>query len=1177
MDFSTDQKRVINLWDKNLLVSAAAGSGKTAVLTERIVKKICDEKASADRMLIVTFTNAAAREMRERIGEKLRKRLAQNPSDEHIRKQMSALHTAQITTIDSFCLYLLKNHFEEIGLDPSFKIAEADEIAQVSSDAFDEVVEEFFVEGNQDFLDLVEIYAPKGKFGPFSDIVKKLYNSVSSYAYPFDYLEKMLADESRDIWDMPFAKFILDYENAVLPEVKKEYVFVQTSAKDTSLLNYFTEASNKISLIDSLLAGDYNSRTRHFSTMEKVDFRKGPRAKDEDKELKVILSEKIDDCNKVMTDLRSKFHPYDESTTEQLIRDGIHSSNSLIRFLIAYMKKLEDKKMERGIIDFNDMEHLALKVLVCKEGEELKPTQTALCYRDYFDEVMIDEYQDSNDVQETILNIISKQEESRGNRFMVGDIKQSIYKFRQAKPEIFAKKSDTYSTDEKEKDVKIILSKNYRSRSEVLDAVNCVFEKCMKKEVGGVEYTSDQRLNLGRTDYIQSPSNNKAELLIFTPDSAKDATTEENRLIVTNAVEYEARVVAERIQKLLSDKTQIADRKKDDEGNDVEYLRDIRYSDIAILLRATKDKDVVYQRILKEYGIPAYVISKSGYYGAWEIKLIISLLTVIDNPRQDIPLFAVMTSFIGGFTDGEIAIARAKSKKKRLFDSLKDYIEKGKDEELKNKLKSFLEEIETFRRESVYTSATDMLMKIYRHYDYPNMIASLPGGEQRSANIRLLSETADNYEKNGKFGIHDFIKYIEVIKAKEVDMGEANILDENSNVVRIMTVHASKGLEFPVCFVAGLGTGFKKDRDQIVLDDDFGAGCKAYNLKNRTVLDSPIRNAILMKNDIEFYGEEIRVLYVAMTRAKEKLILSGNITKELGKRVSPKALTSCGCYMDMVYPIVEDNPGIFDIKCVDSSSFEIHDIIKDISLSSKRDMLEKTEGTEEFKEYTYNNPLPSNLFVKTTVSELKKAAYQESEDGEKVMFETDLRKKPRFLSDDEEQIGGSRRGSAYHRVMELMDFANVYDGDLLANLRTHRRKMVDNLFIYEEDDALVNEKKIAEFLNTDLAKRMSNAAKNNKLYLEQPFVMSVNAKEVNEEFPDTEKVLVQGVIDVYFEEDGKLILMDYKTDRVESEEELVTRYKTQLDYYAEALSRLEKKPVAEIMIYSFSLGKVITI
>ncbi len=1170
MGWTTEQQKVIDLRNKNIIVSAAAGSGKTAVLTERIAGKICaDKNASIDRMLIVTFTNAAAAEMRDRIGKRLREKLAREPDNAHIRKQIAILHTAQITTIDSFCLYILKNHFEEIGVDPAFRIANDGEKAEIQNEAFDETIEELFLEYDDEFVDLVEMYAPKGKFGNLKELVFSLSNSAQSTPYPYETLEKCIVEDAGDIWNSDFVTFLNDYESNYLEAALEMYSEARDLLSETMLDKHLEEVNAKISFINGLLESDFRFRMRSFIKIPKVDLRYGRKAFDENTlEIKPEAEKLMNRGKKILENLSKKIHTCEEDSFEKNVKDGYKASNALIKTTLSFMKKFDEKKREAGIIDFNDMEHMALDILIEKDGDTLKPTSTALRYRDFFDEVMIDEYQDSNDVQETILGIVSKDEETTGNRFMVGDIKQSIYGFRLAKPDIFREKCEKYKKDEAGRDVRINLLHNFRSRGEVIDAVNFIFERCMQKSIGKIDYNEDEKLNLGNTDYKESPSDNTAEFIYFLESEKNDNPITKQ---LSNA-EYEAAIIAQRILELKEAKTQVYDRSTDS-------MREMEFSDIAILCRALSGgKDIVFQNVLTAAGIPAYVISKTGYYGAKEVQLILNLLSVIDNSRQDLPLLGVMHSFIGGFSEEEIARIRLESRNKRLSDSLYQYLLLGEDEEIKAKIEKFTDELEELKKMSVYMPASDMLREIYARYDYTVMVSSLPNGEQRLANVKMLIDTAEEYEQQGVVGIHDFVKFIEKMKKREVDMGEANILDENANVVKIMTIHKSKGLEFPICFVSSLGTKFMDTGDKMLFDTEFGIGGEAFDLDKRTKTVSPLKNAIALKKAIDEKGEEIRVLYVALTRAKEKLIMTGALSDDTksSEILSFVDIMESRSFADMVFPLIKDSD-LFEKRHYFSETYESDEVIKEVDKASRKDALLNISGEAFFEEYRYNKDPLDDLFVKTTVSELKKAAYLEREDGENTLYKKEEKKIPAFISKEEGEAGGAARGSAYHRVMELMDFEHIYDGDVKENLRAHRAKMVEKLFIYEEDDVLVNEKKILKFLDTELSHRMSRAAKEEKLYLEQPFVLSVNASEVNPGFPSEEKILVQGVIDVYFEEDGKLVLMDYKTDLVASEDELIARYKTQLDYYSEALSRLEKKPVSEILIYSFSLGEVIEV
>ena len=1180
MGFTPEQTKVAETINKNLIVSAAAGSGKTTVLTKRIVDKICGKEAedgekkespeemltSIDRMLIVTFTNAAAREMRDRIGKKFRDRLKKDPGNSDIRRQIAILHTAQITTIDSFCLYILRNHFEEIGLDPAFTVGTEGELKQISEEAFDEAVEDAFKEGSQSFLTLVETYAPKGVFKDFRELVTGIASAVDSMPYPYKVLKGFIKDENTDVWKSEAISVLKEYEDEFLDEAERLFTEIRDITEGSELVKHYQKACDEISFIQIMKSEDFRTRKKSLDDHKSIPLTYGAKKfSPEDTAIKVIADEKNSNAAEIYKEIKTNIHYAKEEDMEEFFKEGIVITNSLIDFVISYLEKYDTKKRDKGIVSFSDMEHMALQILVDENGN---PKETAKSYKAFFDEVMIDEYQDSNEIQEKILSTVSRGEAEKGNRFMVGDVKQSIYRFRHAEPNIFIERCKEYESEEKTNSERINLTRNFRSRQEVIDAVNYIFERCMKEKIGGVLYDDDAKLYLGKEDYVKFEHSNKAELLYF--DKKEFEESEEFRDLSKD--EIEARIVASKIRELVDNRVQIQD-------TDKQTSHDIQYSDIAILMRGMGNgQDVVYQKALKEANIPAYVISKAGYYSAPEVQLILNFLSIIDNPRQDLPLLNVLNSFIGSFTPDELAMIKQTDKRKRLIDCMYLYILKGNDEALKEKITRITDDFDELRRKSLYMSASDIIREIYEKYEYTVMVSSLPGGEQRLANVNLLAETADEYEDQGIFCIHDFIKYIERLKSRQ-DMGEANMLDEKANVVKIMTIHKSKGLEFPVCFIAGMHTTFKPPKGKILIDKKLGLGGDTFDIQNRTKGISPVKKAIFVKENKESIGEEIRVLYVALTRAKEKIFMTGMLPKELPAKddLSFVDIMKANSFMNMVYPLIKEQSDLFTVKKITPADMNINEILDDAEREIKKNSLKEIKAASEFEEFKYPHNSLAGMFVKTTVSELKKAAYLENEDGENTLYHEEEVRVPKIISDTETENGGAKRGSAYHRVMELMDFEHIYEGDIAANLKAHRKKMTDNLFIYEEDDALVREDKILKFLDTDLAKRMSEAAKKEKLYLEQPFVLSVPANEVNKEFPDTEKVLVQGVIDVYFEEDGKLILMDYKTDRVDAAEELIKRYKTQLDYYSEALSRLEKKPVAEVLIYSFALGEVITV
>lgn len=1179
MNFTPDQQKVIDLRNKNILVSAAAGSGKTAVLTERIAELVCgpdadmgkypvnpedDQRKQIDRILIVTFTKAAAREMRERIGKRLRERLEKRPSDSHIRRQILLLSTAHITTIDSFCQYILRNHFEDIGLDPSFKIANDTDKKMILDAAFDETVAVFLEEDSKSFKHLLECYAPKGRTANLRNMVFDLNYKAGSKPYPYEWLKSLAKDKITNLDESPFVKYLFEYENNYIDMALRYEEAAVNLASGTRFDKALSIASEEYSFLMCVRDKErFNERNEALRNFQKSRLSSPTKMTPEEALLKEEIYKYVNMARDVI-ELLVSYHKTDADAVLKHVNESIETADALIEFEIRFLQTFDRMKREANVIDFTDMEHLALEILVRKENGEILPTDTALSYRSYFDEIMIDEYQDSNDVQETILGVIAKVG-NEGNRFMVGDVKQSIYGFRMAKPEIFEDKYDRYSFDKNERDVKVCLSSNFRSRREVIDSVNAIFSQTMKKKIGGIDYTDEHKLIYGKTDYPEAGSNYKTELLYFDKDDKGD----EDPIVV------EARLVGNKINEMINSQMKVIRNAKTMEPVPLQY------KDIVILLQAAEGRDVIYKEELRKKNIPAYVISKTGYYSVPEVRLILNMLTVIDNPRQDMPLLSVLHSIIGKFTEEEIAIIRIDDRKNRLYESVRRYSLSGDNLKIKDKCERFLEKLEIYRGEAAYRTASEMIDEIYKDFDYLARSQSLPNGEQRFANVKLLLDTAEELEEQGLFGLHDFVKAMEDMTKKEVDTGEANILDENADVVKIMTIHKSKGLEYPVCFVSSFGKQFHSSAETAMTDDEFGIGVDAFNVDKRTQNPSLLKKVIGIKTDMELKGEELRVLYVALTRAREKLIMTafyndedklGSDKTEIGNVVGAKS------FMDIVAPIAKVESGLFEMRHVSSnelSAGECESITEDRNMRIQR--LLNAESDKSFEPFAYPHPSLEGLFTKTTVSELKKAAYLEREDGENTLYHDEEKKIPKFIAEEENEIGGARRGTAYHRVMELADFTGIYDGDLEANLIKRRKECVESLFISSEDDKLVSKRKLLKFFDTELARRMSAAAKKGNLYLEQPFVLSVDADKVRDNLPKDEKILVQGVIDVYFEEDGELVLMDYKTDRVDSGDELIRRYKTQLDYYAQALSRLEKKPVKEIFIYSFALDEVILV
>ena len=1188
MQFTREQQKVIDLRNKNILVSAAAGSGKTAVLVERILGLIMDEEnpVDIDRLLIVTFTNAAASEMRERIGTAIEKRLLLQPDNQHLQRQSTLLHHAQITTIDSFCLFIIRNNFNEIGLDPGFRVADSGEIELLKQDIINEIFEELLEkeETRDEFKMLMETLAFRGKEKLLEDTILKLYNFSQSFPWPKEWLQDRYEDyvvtgELEDtswgrLWQEEF-KFQLEQlqkrlQNAlsICMEPDGPYMYVQALEADMEIVDflYVKKWQEQYERMQNLSFARLSAKKDAAVSVEKKESIKGIR----------------DEVKKELGNLAKKYFSFSIETVKQQMEETAKVEKVLIDTVLLFTNRFEARKREKNILDFHDMEHLALDILIQriedeKTGEKSwKPTKAALDYRSYFKEIMIDEYQDSNLVQEYLLQSISGELEDRHNRFMVGDLKQSIYKFRLARPEIFLEKYHSYSLQDEAKMQRVDLHKNFRSRKQVIDSVNHVFYQIMGESLGKIEYTENEALYPGAV-YEEGMDDYTTELLLLekTEEDAKKA---------------EAVMVAGRIRQLVGS-FQVTDK-------ETGKLRPARFGDIVVLLRSNAGWDEEFYNVFMEQEIPACVTSKTGYFSAKEVQIVLSFLRTIDNPKQDIPLYGTMKSLLGRFTEEEIVQIKGVGKGS-LYDNLKAVTEG----ELGEKTQSFLETLNRYR-DLVYIMPIHKLLRVYlKETGYLHYFAGLTGGQQRLANVKMLLEKAENYEKTSYFGLFHFIRYMEQLQKYDIDASEAGMVDESQDVVRIMSIHKSKGLEFPICIVAGLSKKMNQQdvNASLVCDMDLGIGMEYRNPVSRIRNTDMRKNVLAEKMRTDNLGEELRILYVAMTRAKEKLILSGvvknyeeqmlfysEVKKSDTNKIATGILSKSTSFMDFIFPaIVRDNACIKTILWNPwevQKQKEAHAIYRQVERMEVEERIqappcgEEKEIGEILKKnfafvYSHNNL--QGLYAKTSVSELKMKAMEESDAEAYQLFEEPemVPYIPAFM-EEKGEVSGTTRGNAYHRVMELLDFSRCETTEevLESMEQLTREKVLDETYL-----PLIRKDKLEKFMQSDLAKRMKKASENHKLYREQPFVLGIPAVRVDEKFPAEEKVLIQGIIDAYFEEDGEIVLVDYKTDAVKNGEELIRRYETQVEYYKEALEKLTEKKVKEMILYSFALNQCVEV
>ena len=1271
MKFTPEQQRVIELHNSNILVSAAAGSGKTAVLVERIIRMICDGEhpADIDRLLIVTFTNAAAAEMRERIAAGITARLEADPGNEHIQKQSALLHNAQITTIDSFSLFLIRNHFNEIGLDPDFRVADEGEIKLLQQEVLAQLLEDayagqFVPEAPEQFHACVEYFCPGGRESVLEQHILNLSRYAGSFPWPAEWLEERKNDyaagDMEALVHSDYGQYLTERVNRTVEgclEKLREVKRLCELPDGPYMYGELTEA--EIEQLERLTS--CKDLEEQAAKVPAVTFARLPSKKDDSVDpAKRELAKAI--RNSVKDTLSDLSESYFKTPLELAVEQGKacrEPLRMLLDLVLEFDRRLLATKQERHLIDFSDMEHYALQILLKREKVEetgsigtdraktkyrIVPSDVAMEYRQYFQEILIDEYQDSNLVQEYLLSAISGEEEGRYNRFMVGDVKQSIYKFRLARPELFLEKYDTYQ--ETGDLCRIDLAKNFRSRIQVVDAVNDVFSRIMSREIGGIAYDDKAALYPGAVYPAQEdPAYGSELLLIRKPEKGEreesgigEQHAEGAGVLVDydNVRQLEALAIAARI-KQLKGSLQVMEKSAGE-------LRPVRYSDMVILLRTTSGWDEEFKKILEQQGIPVYITSKTGYFGALEVQELLQFLRVLDNPRQDIPLFGVMQSVFGGFTQEEIAQIRSggeghSRKRMTLYEALKEVAQSGRtveegeeisagesageEAELSQKADTFLQRIGHYRDLTPFTSIRDLLQRILDDYDYLNYVTALPAGSKRRANVEMLLTKASAFEKTSYFGLFHFIRYMEQLEKYDVDYGEADTLDENADVVRIMSIHKSKGLEFPVVFVSGLSKRFNmQDANQsLIVDMDLGVAVD-YVDSVRRIKNKTLRRTVLsakMKEDN--LAEELRVLYVALTRAREKLILTAVLDKadekwELAQMTGQERLTyldfcEAGSYMDFLLPILPQT-GIA-VKTLRTEDLAVEELREQLRMGDRREQLrliacgETTlTGDPEENErklmylrerfaYQYPHPGLQKLYNKTTVSELKIAAMAEKDEAAFHTFEEKevVPYIPGFRR-EQEKVSGAVRGNAFHRTMELLDFTYLFTESGLFtgcpnNYEEYRRGLDKNrlqnrleeflqretisLRLTEEYAKAVSLPKILNFLEQELAYRMWRAQEQGLLYREQPFVLGIDAKRLDPDLPEGEKVLIQGIIDVFFIEDGEIVLLDYKTDVIDSLEALWNRYNVQIQYYEEALTKLMQMPVKERILYSFYLEK----
>ena len=1178
-----------------------------------------------DKILVVTFTNAAASEMRERILDAIYKKIEESPDDANLQKQIILLNKASICTIDSFCLDVIKNNFYEIDVSANTRIADGTEILLLKQEVLDDIFEEKYIENDKNFLDLIDTYTKYNRDEDLKDLILNIYTYIQASPFPEEWLEEKVKmfdikenAEYSNFSNTPWGKIIIQnvdeiLENGILklqnlkrkmerfPELEKytnvinedinNYLYIKENLKDwDKSATIISEFKNKTWPTDKKITNDLKDEAKDIRDSVKDEFKKV-------KDLINCLSQEANDDIEYMYTILEK----------------------LKNLILEFSDRFYQKKREKNIMDFNDMEHLALKMLVKKdESGNVVKTDIAKRYEEKFEEIDIDEYQDSNLVQEYILTSVSK----GNNIFMVGDVKQSIYKFSQARPQLFIEKYNKYKLYPGDsEDRKIQLFKNFRSRKNILDFTNLVFENIMSKELGDIDYNQDEYLNLGASYVDISEQNLKTEIeIIDTSDEDNDIWKTEQEL--DNNIEntegdnqteervedvvLEARFVAKKIKELIDSKYQVVDKKLG--------KRDIKYKDISILLRSMTGVANIYEKEISELGIPVYSDSSGEYLQSIEIETIMSLLRIINNPMQDIPLVTVMRSPIGNFTDNELIEIRMNDRNSNFYDALT--------KTATPKVKKFLGLLEELREDEQYMALDEWIWNIYIKTGYMNYVSLMPNGNLRVSNLKMLFERAKQYESASFKGLFNFINFIDKIKFNSEDLTSAKIIGENENVVRIMSIHKSKGLEFPVVILAGTGKqfNFQDLNEKILLDQDLGIGPQYINSERHIEFKTLAKKALSIKAKNEAISEEMRVLYVALTRAKEKLIVVGRqkdvnkkmsdkqkvleIYSEDNKKINPYLLQKYKTYLDwleLIY-LKEGTASTKDIFSVNinkkadliknskQEDNEIEDIYAKIKNNAESynngENQETKDKIKQFLNWEYPYMGVSEIPTKTSVTKIKELANAEQIqektrelkiDIQEDKTQTSISAKPKFLNDSKDnKITNAQKGTVMHLCVQKMNEKEEYDllkiQDLIEELETKE-------LISSTEADCIDANRLLEYTKSNLWQELKEAKEINK---EKAFYINVKASKLYDNISNEidENILVQGVIDLYYiDKNDNLVLVDYKTDYVEKgkEELLVEKYKEQLNLYKEALEKSLNRKVKNMGIYSLYLNQFIQI
>ncbi|MDN4492271.1 helicase-exonuclease AddAB subunit AddA [Ureibacillus aquaedulcis] len=1221
--WTDEQWKAIWATGQDTLVSAAAGSGKTAVLINRMIEKVISSEnpIDVDELLVVTFTNASAAEMRHRMAEALEKEIAKDPNNQHLRRQLSLVNKAQISTLHSFCLAIVRQYAYLIEIDPGFRIANEGESALLRDDVLAEVLEEAYDQKDEEKVNavyrLVDSFTSDRDDQAIETLIDKLYDTSRVHPEPTKWLRSLSQQynlpDNITIDELDFIeplknsiKFSLEEALAHIEEVR------QYSLKPDGPFNYGETARLDTELLEEarriLSHGTWQEAYDFFAALKWSTLARMP--KDScDPELQKKAKKKRDQAKDVVKQLKESFFLRKPERLLQEIRLMAPIIETLVELTESFSKKFKAAKLKRGLVDFSDLEHYALDILTVEEDGELHASPVALDFKQKFKEVLVDEYQDTNMLQETILQLVKSGSEIDGNLFMVGDVKQSIYRFRLAEPMLFLNKYNQFDEDPISNGLKIDLNANFRSRKEVLHGTNFVFEQIMGETVGEIHYDDKAGLKPGAPyNDIEMP----IELaILYEEDDSLNTEEAEMETLIDEEIkksQAEARFIIKRIRELIDGGETVYDAKQKDPAKRV---RPMQYSDIVILMRSmTWSNDLVEE--FKSAGIPLYAESSKGYFEALEVMVMLNVLKIVDNPYQDIPLASVLRAPFIGCTENELAKIRLANQKAPYYEAVKQFVEEeqsGLSSNTAVKLQRFLTQLETWRNLARRGSLSDLIWKIYIDTNYYEMVGAMTNGKQRQANLRTLHDRALMYEKTSFRGLFRFLRFIDRMRSRGDDLGVAKSTGEKDDVVRLVTIHSSKGLEYPVVFVAGLGRNFNQMdfTNPYLFDQQFGLAVKAIDPDDRIMYTSLPFLAMKEKKTLELKAEEMRILYVAMTRAKERLILIGSV-KDWEKMRStwcevqhlptdvmlPEYVRArAKNYLDWIGPAVARHESFASLSDEEYRPIEHPTkwVITPISNTFFMSAVHSSESDELTGEvyhevdeallsklnnrfttpYAYKNSVTKSS--KTSVSEIKRIeSFQREEEPETHVMKTSstpAKKRPLFLQ--EKKLSAAEIGTVVHTVMQ---HAPQKGFSRIEEITDYLNVLVERKLLTVEEIQVVDPEKVFHFFLSPIGQRFSRAK---QLFREVPFTLSVKDEEGDSQ-------IVQGILDCLFEdEEGKWVLLDYKTDKIHppfSEEpylskEMKQRYGVQLRIYSEAIEEILQVKVDEKVLYLYNAEKEI--